>query len=193
MSNAEAKIVSQDNISSQSEMNQKTAQPTKKKGIVSNVSSYLFKYGRKQRYSSGKVIIHEGNMDKTVYILLQGAVEVLKNDDQTGKPKVVASFNEGGVILGEMSIFLNEPRSTSVRVTEDALLLEFTGENFIKAVITIPELSLRILKNLSSKLKTANVQVVELRNAYEECARKLPKKQAAKVTEPDGEAEPKTE
>ena len=161
MSKAEAKIVSQGRVSSLSEA-EDTVTPCNigNNAIISNISKFLFQYGRKQPYQVGQYIIREGLYDKTVFILLKGEVEVLKQDNH-GNNKVIATLSDGGVILGEMSIFLDEPRSTSVRISKDTLVLEFTGENFLKAVVNIPELSMRILKSLSNKLKNTNNRFVQ--------------------------------
>ena len=131
-----------------------------KKILLTNVTKFLYKYGRKKLYNKGHYIIREGHLDKTVFVILSGEVEVLKKDE-TGKDKVITTLNGGGIILGEMSIFLDEPRSSSVRISQETTLLEFTGDSFMTAVVNIPELSMRMLKSLSSKLKSTNERVVE--------------------------------
>ena len=161
MPKAEAKIVSQDRVYTLSE-NEDAVTPVNigNPTVISSISKFLSQYGRKQQYNVGQFIIREGLFDKTVFIILKGEVEILKTD-KDGKNQVVTTLNEGGTILGEMSIFLNEPRSSSVRISKETLALEFTGENFLKAVVNIPQLSMRILKSLSNKLKNTNDRVVQ--------------------------------
>jgi len=190
MSKAEAKIVSQGRVYSLSEA-EDTVAPCNivNNAVISNISKFLFQYGRKQPYNIGQYIIREGLYDKTVFILLKGEVEVLKKDNH-GNNKVIATMSDGGVILGEMSIFLDEPRSTSVRMSKDSLVLEFTGENFLKAVVNIPELSMRILKSLSNKLKNTNDRFVQS-EACENGNKRKPQTKATATT--DGiRAEPVT-
>lgn len=171
MSKAEAKIVSQDRVYSLSQV-EDTVTPVNvgNKTVISNISKFLFQYGRKQHYTEGQYIIREGLYDKTVFIILRGEVEILKKD-KLGNNKVITKLAGGGVILGEMSIFLDEPRSSSVRISKETLALEFTGENFLKAVVNIPELSMRILKSLSNKLKHTNERVVQ-NNICDRCREK---------------------
>lgn len=138
--------------------------------FVSSITKFLFKYGKKKRYSKGQYIIREGHEDKTVFIILSGQVEILKKDKNENN-KVVTQLTGGGIILGEMSIFLDEPRSSSVRISKETLALEFTGENFLNAVANIPELSMRILKCLSNKLKGTNERVVH-NNVCDSCKEK---------------------
>lgn len=134
--------------------------PTRKRIVISKIAQMLFNYGAKQSFSKGQYIIREGHNDKTVFILLSGEVEILKKDKQ-GNDQVVTKLSDGGTILGELSIFLDEPRSSSVRISEDALALVFSGNNFLTAVVNTPELSMRILKSLSNKLKSTNERVVQ--------------------------------
>lgn len=137
-----------------------TLSSTGKKIVISNIAQMLFSYGTKKSFNEGQYIIREGHNDKTVFILLSGEVEILKKD-KYGNDQVVAKIRDGGTILGEMSIFLDEPRTSSVRISEDALTLVFTGEKFLAAVINTPELAMRILKSLSTKLKITNERVVQ--------------------------------
>ncbi len=156
-----------------------------KKVRLSNVTKFLYRYGRKKQYNKGHYIIHEGHLDKTVFVILSGEVEILKKD-KTGKDKVITKLTGGGIILGEMSIFLSEPRSSSVRIAEETMLLEFTGENFLNAVVNIPELSMRILKSLSSKLKSTNERVVQ-GNICDNCKEKRATAKAPQTTVDDSE------
>ena len=137
-----------------------TLSSTGKKIVISKVAQMLFSYGSKKNIAKGQYMIREGQSDKTVFILLSGAVDILKKD-KNGNIQLVSRIVDAGTILGEMSIFLDEARSSSVRVAEDALVLVFTGEKFLSAVINTPELAMRILKNMSSKLKTANEQLIQ--------------------------------
>ncbi len=141
-------------------MDKITLSSTGKKIVISQIAQLLFSYGSKKTFSKGQYMIREGHSDKTVFILLSGTVDILKKDS-SGNIKLVSRISEGGTILGEMSIFLDEARTSSVRVSEDALALVFTGESFLAAIINTPELAMRILKSLSNKLKSANEKLLQ--------------------------------
>ncbi|MDH5445686.1 MAG: Crp/Fnr family transcriptional regulator [Gammaproteobacteria bacterium] len=161
MSQANAKIVAQDSADVQDHVVDKiTTNASGKQVVISKVAQLLFQYGKKKPFNKGEFIIREGHNDKTVYILLSGEVEILKKD-QNDKDQVVTKISEAGTIVGEMSTFLDEPRTTSVRISEDSMILVFTGQSFITAVVNIPELSMRILKSLSNKLKSTNERVIQ--------------------------------
>lgn len=128
--------------------------------VGSEVTKFLFDYGRKQRFSAGSYIIREGQHARNVFVILDGMAEIVKADEN-GNDKVVAKVGKG-TILGEMGVFMDQPRTTSVRISEELTALEFTAESFTSAVIKIPDLSLRLLKSLSSKLNESNEVIVGL-------------------------------
>ena len=128
--------------------------------VGSEVTKFLFDYGRKQRFSVGSYIIREGQMARNVFVILEGEAEIVKADEN-GNDKVVAKVGKG-TILGEMGVFMEQSRTTSVRISQELTALEFTAENFTSAVIKIPDLSLRLLKSLSTKLNDANDAIVGL-------------------------------
>lgn len=128
--------------------------------INSELTRFLFDYGRKQRFPSGQYIIREGQQSRNVFVILDGDAEILKQDEN-GNEKIVARVSNG-TILGEMGVFMNQVRTTSVRVARDLTALEFTADNFTNAVSKIPDLSLRLLKSLSTKLSSGNESIVGL-------------------------------
>ncbi len=128
--------------------------------VGSDVTKFLFDYGRKQRFSVGSYIIREGQLARNVFVILEGEAEIVKADEN-GNDKVVAKVGKG-TILGEMGVFMEQPRTTSVRISAELTALEFTAESFTSAVIKIPDLSLRLLKSLSAKLSESNDAIVGL-------------------------------
>lgn len=133
------------------------AQPTV---VGSEVTKFLFDYGRKQRFSVGSYMIREGQLARNVFVILEGEAEIVKADEN-GNDKVVAKVGKG-TILGEMGVFMDQPRTTSVRISQELTALEFTAESFTSAVIKLPDLSLRLLKSLSTKLSESNDAIVGL-------------------------------
>ena len=60
-------------------------------------------------YSRGEILIREGEQDKALYMLKSGKLGVLKNG------RLVAEITDPGVLFGEMSILLDQPRSATVK------------------------------------------------------------------------------
>lgn len=73
-------------------------------------------------------IIAQDDTDKDVYLLITGRLSVLHTSvygDTTQINEIVA-----GEFFGEMSLFSNNPRSSTVSTTRNSMLLKFDGERF---------------------------------------------------------------
>ena len=132
--------------------------------LNSDITKFLFSYGRKKDIQPGQVFITEGDVSPTVFVVLEGEAEILKKDD-VGQDNVVARVGSGA-ILGEMGVFMQEKRTSSVRAATSLIALEFNAESFYTAIEKIPELAIRIIKSLSQKLKSSNDFTIHMRKAH---------------------------
>jgi len=132
--------------------------------INADITKFLFSYGRKTIINTGQIFITEGQMSRTIFVLLEGDAEILKRDDD-GQENIVARVGSG-TILGEMGVFMQAERTTSVRAASNIIALEFTADSFFTAIGKIPELGVRIIKSLSQKLKASNDFTLGIRKAH---------------------------
>lgn len=87
----------------------------------------IFKNIKPQSASMGDEIITEGDSGDYCYIIVKGTVEVFKciaNGEQQ-----VATLSEGS-LFGEHALVSQEPRTASVRMMTDGLLMKLAGEKF---------------------------------------------------------------
>ncbi len=82
-----------------------------------------------QRFRAGDIVIQRGAMDRTLYFVAAGSLEV--GVYRVGKEGTapIARISAGSVI-GEQSFFDDQPRSTNVWAVSDGELLRFTPEAF---------------------------------------------------------------
>ncbi|KEF40876.1 MAG: hypothetical protein ER33_14545 [Cyanobium sp. CACIAM 14] len=73
-------------------------------------------------YGPGEAVVQEGAEGRSMFHLLRGAVEILK-EVEPGRTLPVRELGPGDV-FGEMTLFLDAPRSATVRATKECLLLE---------------------------------------------------------------------
>jgi len=144
-------------VSEQSNISQHTT-------INADITKFLFSYGRKTIINTGQIFITEGQMSRTIFVLLEGEAEILKRGDDN-QDNIVARVGSG-TILGEMGVFMQAERTTSVRAASNIIALEFTAESFFTAIGKIPELGVRIIKSLSQKLKASNDFTLGIRKAH---------------------------
>lgn len=89
-----------------------------------------------------------------------------------GRMKITAATEDGhevlheiigpGQIFGDTSAMLGIPRTTSAQAVEKSQLFEMCRADFESLLMMYPEISLRLLKSVSLRLKTAEAQLVNV-------------------------------
>ncbi|MBD3609664.1 MAG: Crp/Fnr family transcriptional regulator [Gammaproteobacteria bacterium] len=128
--------------------------------LNSDITQFLQRYGVKRVIQSDSTFISEGEFSKTLFVILDGDVNIFKRDEQDVE-SLVATVGKGS-ILGEMGVFMEERRTSSAKAVTDVIALEFTADSFTAAIKNIPELSVRIIKSLSQKVLQSNSIIIDL-------------------------------
>ena len=120
----------------------------------------LFKLCNKEKYERGDFIIREGTSGTKMYIILAGAVAIMKEED--GKQMELETLNDGSC-FGEMSIIDMMPRSASVVAKEPTSAIAI-NETVLRH--SSPKLCLKLYRNLanmiSEKLRHSNARYFDL-------------------------------
>lgn len=122
-------------------------------------SQFLSEYGRKRRFQPGEFLAREGDPCEQVYIILDGTASILKEDARHNN-NVIAQVSKGAII-GEMGVFMDLRRSASIRANEPLLAMEFRKEDFVNALLNFPALTVRLMRSLSTKLRSLNERLVD--------------------------------
>jgi hypothetical protein len=83
--------------------------------------------GEKIHFRVGETIYAQGSETKGVYLLLDGKVDIWRNDDNDTSH--VASIN-GGELLGEVSVIEKRPHSVTAKATEETSALFIDAPSF---------------------------------------------------------------
>lgn len=89
-------------------------------------------------FQPGQQIVREGEPGASMFIIVEGSVEVLRQLEG-GKSKKVAKLGEGE-FFGEMALVAEEPRMASVVAAEPTVLLELSREQLAEVVSHHPPL-----------------------------------------------------
>lgn len=100
------------------------------------------------RYAPGEAVVVEGDEGETMFQVVSGALEVQKLIE--GRSTVVAKLG-AGAIFGEMSVFNNEPRSATVRVHQECVLLEVERDDLRPLLEGNPQLVERLAMLISER------------------------------------------
>jgi CRP/FNR family transcriptional regulator, cyclic AMP receptor protein len=109
-------------------------------------------------FEVGTVLFEEGQPGDYMYVVQQGEVEIRR---QVGETERVLAVLPPGEFFGEMAILNGRPRSATAVVRTPARLLVIEGKTFEAMLRARPEIALRIIKSLATRLESAN-QHVEL-------------------------------
>ncbi|MDQ3368326.1 MAG: Crp/Fnr family transcriptional regulator [Myxococcota bacterium] len=109
-------------------------------------------------FPAGTVLFEEGQPGDYMYVVQSGEIEIRR---QVGATERVLAVLPPGEFLGEMAILNGRPRSATAVVRTAARLLVIEGRTFEAMLRARPEIAMRIIKSLATRLESAN-QHVEL-------------------------------
>jgi CRP/FNR family cyclic AMP-dependent transcriptional regulator len=104
-------------------------------------------------YGAGETILQAGSKTGRLLILESGAVAILKDSIE------IATVDEPGAVLGEISALLDQPHSADVRTLEDS---QFRVADAAQ-LANNPNALLYLAKNLARRLVDADDILVQLR------------------------------
>ena len=110
-------------------------------------------------FEAGDTVIAQGESCGKLYVLVSGAVEIVRDDVR------LAKSSEPGVIFGEMSALLGAPASATVKALVPAVLSVI--EKPRDFLITHPEESLYVAELLAHRLDSLNRYLVDVKGQYE--------------------------
>jgi CRP/FNR family cyclic AMP-dependent transcriptional regulator len=104
-------------------------------------------------YRAGETILLAGSKTGRLLILKSGAVAILKDSIE------IATIDEPGAVLGEISALLDQPHSADVRTLEDSQFRVAEAAQFANN----PNALLYVAKNLERRLIAADDVLVQVR------------------------------
>ena len=109
----------------------------------------VLQYTQARLYAAGEFAVHEGEVDRSFFIISHGSFEVLAPSvDGPQRVRVL----EPGDLFGEVGFFDGLPRSADVVALDDAEALVLTQTAFQRLRLTHPRLALRFVLDLGRAL-----------------------------------------
>lgn len=104
--------------------------------------------------SSDTMLTVQGGAGDAFYLIVEGKADVIRNDTK------IAVLGPGDSV-GEMALLDGEPRSASVVMTTEGVVLTMPRREFTAVVKDIPTIAMKLLVALSLRLREANTRIVE--------------------------------
>jgi CRP-like cAMP-binding protein len=117
-------------------------------------------------FSGGQLVFQEGDPGRSIYIILDGRVQIFTQDHQ-GKEFPLATL-ESNQFFGEMALLSGKPRSSSVATAKESLLAEFSYKNMQRIMMRYPQIKEVLVQYFrereeDSKKKRAKANIQERR------------------------------
>lgn len=141
----------------------------------------LFDFLEERRWDVGEHICNEGELGRTLYVIREGEVEVLRKSSQGNNQSIVKLGP--GECFGEMTLVELQPRSATCIVRKKAVTYSLTNldlwnlyksDNFAYVIILQ-----NICRMLSRRLRKADSRIVEFLELLDS-VNEPPRKQAGK-------------
>jgi CRP/FNR family cyclic AMP-dependent transcriptional regulator len=106
-----------------------------------------------REFPAGTVLFEEGQPGDDMYIVVSGEIELRR---QVGESERVVAVLPPGEFFGEMAVLNARPRSATAVVRTAARLFVVDGTTFEAMLRARPEIALRIIRSLATRLDATN-------------------------------------
>ena len=147
------------------------------RGLTGEQIGKILSISRKVNFSEDKVIMREGEEGDTMYIILEGTVEVVKSlvmgdpDEEEDKKNKVFTRLDASVhaVFGEIALLERMKRTATIKTATKCRFYEIKRDDFLSLAEADHELGYRILLNLarivSARLRKADEDTIKLTTA----------------------------
>jgi Cyclic nucleotide-binding domain/TLC ATP/ADP transporter len=107
----------------------------------------------------GEIVIQEGDVGETLFLMIQGEVSVIKGFDS--EKEFVLDRIQSDDYFGEMALFEDEKRSATIRTEKPSRFLILHKQEFKEIVREYPQIALHACKVLSGRLRKLQGRLTE--------------------------------
>ena len=119
---------------------------------------------REGKYSPGSVLISQGEKGLGLFILTKGTVRITRANSPEGAEEVLGTAGPG-MVIGEMALLDDMPRSATVTAVDDVTVLVLPFWEFrivLRRILSSdPDVGLDLLAVLSRRLRKAEQRALE--------------------------------
>ncbi|MDX2497466.1 MAG: cyclic nucleotide-binding domain-containing protein [Desulfobacterales bacterium] len=105
----------------------------------------------------GEIIIQEGTVGDTMYLVIKGEVSVIKDLGEINEIEI--DRIKAGDYFGEMALFEDAVRSVSIRIEEPSRFMVLNKQEFKELVREYPQIALEICKVLSGRIRNLHTKI----------------------------------
>jgi signal transduction histidine kinase len=119
-------------------------------GLTEEDLDKLYEMAETVSVEAGHVLMEEGTMGDSLYVVLDGIFEVSK---RSGQQEVVIASCKPGEVIGEISLIEQIPRSATVRALTPSRLLKISQASFEQLLSWSSSAALNVLRTVIHRLR----------------------------------------
>jgi len=120
--------------------------------VKSSILNMLQIMGSPRTYEPGEKVFIEGSPGTTMYVVLDGNIEIFVG----GKSMGVAGR---GTIIGEMALIDTSTRSATVEAKDYCVLAQVNESQFLSLMDKAPSFALSVMKTLVTRLRNVDAMI----------------------------------
>ena len=130
---------------------------------IPNVENFL-RHCQRQQYKSKATVMKQGEAGDKLYLILEGSVSVMVEDESEPDHMLVVSYLNPGDFVGEMGLFEDEvtPRSAMVVAKTECEVAEISYDKFHQISAQYPEVLYAIARQLGKRLRQTTRKLTDL-------------------------------
>jgi len=107
-----------------------------------------------ENFEKGQYIANEGDLEKELFMIVKGEVEVVSGGN------IIAVMKEGEG-FGEMSLIESRTKNADIIAKDDVLLLKMEGDDFLEILKQREEIALGVIKVLAGRVRELTLKLAE--------------------------------
>lgn len=120
----------------------------------------ISKIGIRKTFKKDSVVLFEHETGSALFVIVEGKVKISRVSDD-GREVILTILNDSD-FFGEMAILDGLSRSANVTAMEDSELYIIQRNDFIGLLQTHPEISIALLKELTQRMRGADLKIKSL-------------------------------
>ncbi|MEL6297704.1 MAG: cyclic nucleotide-binding domain-containing protein [Pseudomonadota bacterium] len=109
-------------------------------------------------FGPGEIVVREGDPSDAVYVMLAGAVRVVKQDDNRA---LELAQLRGGAVFGETGVVCGRKRSATIMAIEETEMLRIDARVFMELLEQVPQFALALTRELADRVETVNKRLLD--------------------------------
>ncbi len=131
-------------------------------GIDDDAIALLWNHLEWLEIHGGQTLIEQGQPGDAMYLLVSGRLRVYTRDEASGGQRLIGEISRGQIV-GEMSLFTDEPRMASVLAIRDSVLVRLAKTAFDLLLASNAAMSRALTRQIIHRLKAPPSSMVYAR------------------------------